>query len=267
MRARPPETNSTRADTWQSARTQKASDSTRRPGRQLVRKVAKPPPKPPPALAQRKTVQPDQGADRLNLPAFERGLRPRNLFSGGCSKGGRSPPRVGYCLVFRSERGLGPRPEWGEDSQAAQKGPDARRRPRAAREAYSLYVERAAAGANFFGGGRSPPPRPPPRIRCAGKAGARKWNTPTLSATTFYRKRKRNLSAHCWVFRSERGLHPRPEPGEDSEGAVEAPPRKRRRWAFFSSLPSVRAPSPPLTDLRPRARRGAPGHRAVPPHR
>src|SRR6266540_3647586 len=32
----------------------------------------------------------------------------------------------------------------GKNSQAAQKGPDARRRPRAAREAYSLYVERAA---------------------------------------------------------------------------------------------------------------------------
>jgi hypothetical protein len=31
--------------------------------------------------------------------------------------------------------------------QAAQKGPDARRRPTAAREAYSLYVERAAEGA------------------------------------------------------------------------------------------------------------------------
>jgi len=32
--------------------------------------------------------------------------------------------------------------------QAAQKGADARRRPTAAREAYSLYVERAAGGAN-----------------------------------------------------------------------------------------------------------------------
>jgi hypothetical protein len=32
--------------------------------------------------------------------------------------------------------------------QAAQKGPDARRRPKAAREAYSLYVERADEGAN-----------------------------------------------------------------------------------------------------------------------
>src|SRR3970282_1786971 len=32
--------------------------------------------------------------------------------------------------------------------QAAQRGPDARRRPTAAREAYFLYVERAAEGAN-----------------------------------------------------------------------------------------------------------------------
>jgi len=35
-----------------------------------------------------------------------------------------------------------------ETPQAAQKGPEARRRPTAAREAYSLYVERAAEGAN-----------------------------------------------------------------------------------------------------------------------
>src|SRR6266511_2541490 len=39
-----------------------------------------------------------------------------------------------------------------KNSQAAQKGPDARRRPRAAREAYSLYVERAAEGANAADG-------------------------------------------------------------------------------------------------------------------
>ena len=32
--------------------------------------------------------------------------------------------------------------------QGAEKGPDARRRPKVAREAYSLYVERAAEGAN-----------------------------------------------------------------------------------------------------------------------
>src|SRR5437870_13427805 len=43
------------------------------------------------------------------------------------------------------------------NSQAAQKGPDARRRPKAAREAYSLYVERAAEGANEADGPFSPP--------------------------------------------------------------------------------------------------------------
>jgi hypothetical protein len=34
------------------------------------------------------------------------------------------------------------------DQQEAEKGPAARRRPKAAREAYSLYVERAAEGAH-----------------------------------------------------------------------------------------------------------------------
>src|SRR5918996_5477783 len=33
-------------------------------------------------------------------------------------------------------------------AQAAQRGPDARRRPKTAREAYSLYVERVVEGAN-----------------------------------------------------------------------------------------------------------------------
>src|SRR5713101_5934197 len=37
-------------------------------------------------------------------------------------------------------------------SLGAEKGPAARRRPTAAREAYSLYVERAAEGANFVVG-------------------------------------------------------------------------------------------------------------------
>src|SRR6266704_2419191 len=46
-----------------------------------------------------------------------------------------------------------------KNSQAAQKGPDARRHPTAAREAYSLYVERAAEGANAadIRRGASPP--------------------------------------------------------------------------------------------------------------
>jgi hypothetical protein len=39
-----------------------------------------------------------------------------------------------------------------KNSQAAQKGPDARRRPMAAREAYFLYVERATEGANAADG-------------------------------------------------------------------------------------------------------------------
>src|SRR2546427_3006729 len=39
-----------------------------------------------------------------------------------------------------------------KNPQAAQKGPAARRRPRAAREAYFLYVERAVEGANEAGG-------------------------------------------------------------------------------------------------------------------
>ena len=38
-----------------------------------------------------------------------------------------------------------------------EKGPAARRRPKAAREAYSLYVERAAEGANAADGPLSPP--------------------------------------------------------------------------------------------------------------
>src|SRR2546428_5755000 len=39
-----------------------------------------------------------------------------------------------------------------QSRQAAQKGPDARRRPKVAREAYSLYVERAIEGANEAAG-------------------------------------------------------------------------------------------------------------------
>src|SRR5215470_7274595 len=45
----------------------------------------------------------------------------------------RSQPRSAFFLTPR---------------QAAQKGPDARRRPMVAREAYSLYVERAIEGVN-----------------------------------------------------------------------------------------------------------------------
>src|SRR5712692_2375184 len=47
-----------------------------------------------------------------------------------------------------SQRSRGAPRRMRKTAQAAQKGPDARRRPPAAREAYSLYVERAAKGAN-----------------------------------------------------------------------------------------------------------------------
>ena len=42
-------------------------------------------------------------------------------------------------------------------TQAGEKGPDARRRPTAAREAYLLYVERAAEGGNEADGPYRPP--------------------------------------------------------------------------------------------------------------
>jgi len=41
--------------------------------------------------------------------------------------------------------------------QGAEKGPAARQRPKAAREAYFLYVERAAEGANEARGPIKPP--------------------------------------------------------------------------------------------------------------
>src|SRR5215472_19130717 len=40
------------------------------------------------------------------------------------------------------------RAEWGPPCESDEKGPDARRRPKAACEAYFLYVEHAAEGAN-----------------------------------------------------------------------------------------------------------------------
>src|SRR5258707_13568625 len=53
-----------------------------------------------------------------------------------------------------------------EHSQAAQKGPDARRRPKAAGEAYPWYVEPAVEGANeadgpFSAACYTPVPKPP----------------------------------------------------------------------------------------------------------
>src|SRR5437762_2660735 len=69
-------------------------------------------------------------------------------------------------------------------------------------------------------GGFAPLPKPPPRIRCAGKAGARKRNTSTSRSEQAIR----NRTALRWVFLFERGLRPRHRIlGEVSEGAAEAP--------------------------------------------
>src|SRR6266508_3973171 len=45
-----------------------------------------------------------------------------------------------------------------------------------------------------------------------------------------------SLTADAWVFRSERGLRPRPERGRIRRGPSRPPPRERSRWAFLSSL-------------------------------
>src|SRR6266478_4266838 len=77
---------------------------------------------------------------------FERGLRPRNPFLGEASEGAAEAPSEGT-------KQMGPYPL----PLGAEKGPAARRRPRAAREAYCLYVERAAEGANEADGPLSAP--------------------------------------------------------------------------------------------------------------
>src|SRR5437867_5040259 len=67
--------------------------------------------------------------------------------------------------------------------QSDEKGPAARRRPRAAREAYSLYVERAAEGANVPRRGASPPFRSlPPGFVAPAK--------PALERGTLLRRRR-----------------------------------------------------------------------------
>src|SRR5437867_10488589 len=82
---------------------------------------------------------------------------------------------------------MGPSPRSG---QGEEKGPAARRRPKAAREAYSLYVERAAEGANEADGPLSSPWYPsimatrPARARSksAAKGGAARRPAPRAAA-------------------------------------------------------------------------------------
>src|SRR5438093_13366114 len=85
------------------------------------------------------------------------------------------------------------------------------RRPHARRTPCTFHSEE----------GFAPLPKPPPRIRCAGKAGARKRNTSTSGAE----QRVRVRTAQRCMFRFVRGLRPRNRfLGEESEGGVEAPP-------------------------------------------
>jgi N-acetylmuramic acid 6-phosphate etherase len=76
-----------------------------------------------------------------------------------------------------------------KNPQAAQKGPDARRRPTAAREAYSLYVERAAEGANEAGGPFS--------------AACYEWLGPAVSSDlTGVCPRRKSKSTPSWAWRT-----------------------------------------------------------------
>src|SRR6266545_3559619 len=142
-----------------------------------------------------------------------------------------------------------------KNSQAAQKGPDARRRPRAAREAYSLYVERAAEAPSSSEGGFAPLPRPPPRIRCAGKAGARKWNTPAWSAMTCGSERPEPYRRRLGVPLRPRAS-PAPRKGEDSEGAVEAPSERTQQMGLFQQPARAPASSGAPGDARPSQSQG-----------
>src|SRR6266542_971915 len=95
-------------------------------------------------------------------------------------------------------------------------------------------------------GGFAPLPKPPPRNRCAGKAGARKWNTPTSAGE----QRIGNRRAQRWVFRFERGLRPRNRfLGEVSEGAVEAPSEETPQMD-----PYHRSRIPHFREVRPSSR-------------
>src|SRR4029450_6531588 len=78
------------------------------------------------------------------------------------------PPPSGSPRGHRTNGATPSRPSWGHRSrvgQAVEKGPAARRRPKAAGEAYSLYVEPAAEGANEADGPLSAACRGRPRSR------------------------------------------------------------------------------------------------------
>src|SRR6059036_2718979 len=85
-------------------------------------------------------------------------------------------------------------------------------------------------------GGFAPLPIPPPRNRCAGKAGARKWNTPTCQAKTLMRDRSDALPPSDWWSASSAGFARAPNWGRLRRGPSRPPPIKRRRWALIIAL-------------------------------
>src|SRR6202795_4226138 len=86
------------------------------------------------AYSRRGSARPCLGpADESSSARLSRALR-------GTAGGGAVPPQMG---PYHPSRSLPENPGRGDE-----RGPAARRRPMAAREAYSLYVERAGEGAN-----------------------------------------------------------------------------------------------------------------------
>src|SRR5881296_543380 len=82
-------------------------------------------------------------------------------------------------------------------------------------------------------GGFAPLPNPPPRIRCAGKAGARKWNTPTWQAGNRSEiappSDRRSASSAGFARATDSWGRPR-------RGPPRPPPIERRRWALIIAL-------------------------------
>src|SRR5213592_4789947 len=83
---------------------------------------------------------------------------------------------------------------------------------------------------------RVPLPIPPPKNRCAGKAGARKWNTSTWQAKTLMRDRSDALPPSDWWSASSAGFARAPNWGRLRRGPSRPPPIKRRRWALIIAL-------------------------------
>src|SRR6185369_11266002 len=75
-------------------------------------------------------------------------FRLAKLMVGEIYHGGRRRPPLVRVLPIGHNRPSNVSSNMPNHLRVAQKAPDARRRPSAAREAYSLYVERAAEGAN-----------------------------------------------------------------------------------------------------------------------